>query len=80
LRKADSDKHTAIAFPTLGAGGFGYPADLIIQDFSTVVNRFPARFLRKVDLVVFPSDSASIQVCQQHLFLKNLFCSVLYRN
>jgi len=62
LSKADSSGYSSIAFPTLGAGGFSYPADLVMKTFQAVVNGFEAKNLRTVNLVVYSTDQTALAV------------------
>jgi len=62
LLKANSSGYSSIAFPALGAGGFGYPASLVMKCFQTVVSNFQPSSLQNIKLVLYPSDQACLTV------------------
>jgi len=71
LSKADSSGHSSIAFPTIGVGGFGYPADLMMKTFRKVVENFRPQNLQLVYLVIFPADKKASAVRRTNKTLSN---------
>ena len=62
LQKADTAGYTSIAFPVLGAGGFGYPPALVIQRIEKECARYGGSSLRSAIIIAYSGDQNSINV------------------
>ena len=62
LHNANNAGHKSIAFPMLGAGGFGYPPDLVIRTIEDEWTRLNGSNLAQVSIIAFPGDTSSVNV------------------
>jgi poly [ADP-ribose] polymerase 10/14/15 len=66
LTLANASKYTSIAFPALGTGALGFPADTVAQIMFETVDAFEAKHpdtsLRTVRFVVWSEDKATARV------------------
>uniref|UniRef100_A0A8C1GLI2 Poly [ADP-ribose] polymerase n=1 Tax=Cyprinus carpio TaxID=7962 RepID=A0A8C1GLI2_CYPCA len=61
LNKAESMRKASVVFPAIGTGNLGFPKDLVARIMLTEVQEFKPTNLRKVTVVVDPSDKESIE-------------------
>ncbi|KTF83270.1 hypothetical protein cypCar_00029798 [Cyprinus carpio] len=61
LNKAESMRKASVVFPAIGTGNLGFPKDLVARIMLTEVQEFKPINLRKVTVVVDPSDKESIE-------------------
>uniref|UniRef100_A0A8C1Z8Z2 Poly [ADP-ribose] polymerase n=1 Tax=Cyprinus carpio TaxID=7962 RepID=A0A8C1Z8Z2_CYPCA len=61
LNKAESMRKASVVFPAIGTGNLGFPKDLVGRIMLTEVQEFKPTNLRKVTVVVDPSDKESIE-------------------
>lgn len=66
LSTANTDQHTSIAFPALGTGALGFPADVVAHMMFDIVDAFatdnPSSSLRNVRFVVWSEDKSTAKV------------------
>ena len=66
LESADQRGMTSIAFPALGTGMLGFPADVVAKLFYTCIDEYeskhPETGISSMFLVVYPGDTATIKV------------------
>lgn len=57
----------SIAFPAIGTGVLNFPPSLVAKVmFETVIlfkNQYPDCSLKKVEFVIYPKDTATVEVC-----------------
>jgi O-acetyl-ADP-ribose deacetylase (regulator of RNase III) len=67
LWKAHQKKYKSIAFPTVGAGHFYYPKNVVTSAFVDSCKKFaqsyPQTSLTDIRLVVFYKDTDMLEVC-----------------
>ncbi|XP_026075336.1 poly [ADP-ribose] polymerase 14-like isoform X1 [Carassius auratus] len=61
LIKAESLRKASVVFPAIGTGNLGFPKDLVARIMLTEVQKFKPTNLRKVTVIVHPSDKESIE-------------------
>uniref|UniRef100_A0A8C2KIW5 Poly [ADP-ribose] polymerase n=1 Tax=Cyprinus carpio TaxID=7962 RepID=A0A8C2KIW5_CYPCA len=61
LNKAESMRKASVVFPAIGTGNLGFPKDLVARIMLTEVQEFKPTNLRKVTVVVDPSNKESIE-------------------
>ncbi|XP_073770749.1 protein mono-ADP-ribosyltransferase PARP14 [Danio rerio] len=61
LGEAETRGMTSVVFPAIGTGNLGFPKDLVAKIMLTEIQQFNTTNLRKVTVVVHPSDKESIQ-------------------
>ena len=63
---ATKNRHTSIAFPSLGTGKLGYPVDQVAKQMFTCVENYsvstPKSSVKEVIFVVYDQDHKSIKV------------------
>lgn len=66
LSHASSLKYSSIAFPALGTGALGFPADVVAQMMFDIVDYFeknnPSTSLKKVRFVIWMEDQVAARV------------------
>ena len=66
LELADQRGMTSIAFPALGTGMLGFPADVVAKHLYTCIDEYeskhPETGISSMFLVVYPGDTATIKV------------------
>ena len=66
LREASKHHHSSIAFPVLGTGNLGYPADKVAKTMLGAIDQFqkdtPTTSLRNASVVVYQADKKNVQV------------------
>ncbi|XP_059401193.1 protein mono-ADP-ribosyltransferase PARP14-like isoform X5 [Carassius carassius] len=67
LNKAESLRKASVVFPAIGTGNLGFPKDLVARIMLTEVQKFKPTNLRKVTVIVHPSDKESIE-CFTRIF------------
>nr|XP_017213521.2 poly [ADP-ribose] polymerase 14 isoform X1 [Danio rerio] len=61
LKNAETQRMNSIVFPAIGTGNLGFPKDLVAKIILTEVQQFNTTNLRKVTVIVHPSDKESVQ-------------------
>ncbi|TRZ00261.1 hypothetical protein DNTS_003714 [Danionella cerebrum] len=61
LKNADTHGLTSIAFPAIGTGNLNFPKDLVARIMLTEFQEFHPTNLRKVTVILHPSDKACVQ-------------------
>ncbi|XP_073770752.1 protein mono-ADP-ribosyltransferase PARP14-like isoform X2 [Danio rerio] len=61
LKNAETQGLSSVVFPAIGTGNLGFPKDLVAKNMLTEVQQFNTTNLRKVTVVVHPSDKESVQ-------------------
>ena len=68
LALASTSGYTSIAFPALGTGAMGFPADVVASTMFETVDAFEAKnpdsSLRQVKFVVWSEDKVTARVCK----------------
>ncbi|XP_026129258.1 poly [ADP-ribose] polymerase 14-like isoform X3 [Carassius auratus] len=61
LKKAESWRMASVVFPAIGTGKLGFPKDLVARIMLTEVQDFKPTNVRKVTVIVHPSDRESVE-------------------
>ncbi|XP_059394821.1 protein mono-ADP-ribosyltransferase PARP14-like isoform X1 [Carassius carassius] len=61
LKKAESWRMASVVFPAIGTGKLGFPKDLVARIILTEVQKFKPTNVRKVTVIVHPSDLESVE-------------------
>ncbi|XP_076464939.1 protein mono-ADP-ribosyltransferase PARP14-like [Babylonia areolata] len=68
LSEASKQRYTSLAFPVLGTGNLGFPADVVATIMLETIHQFeqevPSTSLQDVRIVVYPSDRKNLQEFQ----------------
>lgn len=83
LNMAEDNNLTSISLSAIGAGNLGFPKDLVASLLLDKILEFSKKkhpkHLKKVVIVLYPSDTQTIQVRKNNNLWSNTF-SVLTRN